>query len=80
MNRNESDLLDVASFAPRLADRQQARRELERLYGGSQIANTTPRTRGLMVTRRDWYERYRPDGSLEERGGSVTTVHSYETF
>jgi hypothetical protein len=79
-NTYENDMLDIASFAPRLEDRQRARRALEKYYGSGQIVTATPRTREQTFTRREWYERYRPDGSLAERGSSITTGRNYETF
>jgi hypothetical protein len=81
MSSYENQLLDIAATAALLEDRRRARRELERYYGRDMVQSTTGRpTRYQEVTRHEWYEDYRPDGTLERRGGSTTTVRTFETF
>lgn len=76
----ENDMLDIACYAPALADREKARRALEKYYGGGEVVTTSPRSRHQQFERQEWYEEYRPDGSLARRGGSVTRGSSFETF
>jgi hypothetical protein len=81
MSSYENQLLDTITTAPLLEDRRQARRELERYYGRDMVSSSSERpVRYQESTHHEWYEDYRRDGTLKRRGGSTTTIRTFEVF